>query len=260
MRKQTRFLLGILLASLLGCGGVFWFFERPAGIGEVLWWWVVTASTVGYGDVVPVTVPGRVAAVFAILVGIYAYTYAISLIIEQVQERFESAERGLDQVDSREHVLVCEYTAYADELIQQEEAEGHFAGHDLVLLTSLVDRLPYPQHKFVYGFPINPEALRRANVSTAAYIFVFANERFRDPDKKTLHVVSRIMRFNDRAPIFVELNDPEHAMLEQLPRSVIPMKTEDLLHAALNHRYVDVRRYLGKLAEDRRPSGPARPK
>jgi len=247
--KQVRLLLAILLLSLVGCTAAFWYFERPASLVDALWWWVVTSSTVGYGDVVPATLPGRAAGVFAIIVGIYAYTYAITLIIQRVQEMMEAEERGLLQVTSAGNVLLCEYTAYADELIQQHKAEGVFKDREIVILTALVDRLPYRQHRFVYGVPINPQALQRANVSQAAHIFVFSNERFREPDKKTLHVVSRIMRFNRSAPLFVELNDPQHPMLEQLPRPVIVMKTEDLLQAALQHRFMDAGRYLEQVKD-----------
>jgi voltage-gated potassium channel len=247
LKKQVRLLLGILLVSLVGCTTAFWYLETPSSLGDALWWWVVTSSTVGYGDVVPVTAPGRAAGVFAIIVGIYVYTYAAILIIERVQEMMESSERGREQLTSTDHVLICEYTAYSDELIQQDMAEGVFENREIAILTALVDRRPYPQHRFVYGVPINPQALQRANVSRAAYIFVFSNERFREPDKKTLHVVSRIMRLNRRAPLFVELNNPEHPMLERLPRPVIAMKTEDLLQAALGHRYIDASRYLNQV-------------
>ncbi len=38
--------------------------------GEALWWSIVTMSTVGYGDLVPVTVRGRLIGVFVIIVGV----------------------------------------------------------------------------------------------------------------------------------------------------------------------------------------------
>lgn len=39
-------------------------------IGSGLWWAVQTVTTVGYGDVTPVTVPGRLVAALVMLVGI----------------------------------------------------------------------------------------------------------------------------------------------------------------------------------------------
>jgi len=90
LRKQIRLLLAVLLVSVGGCTITFWYFEGSTSFGDALWWWFVTSSTVGYGDVVPVTLPGRAAGVFAIIVGLYAYTYAITLIIQRVQEMMES--------------------------------------------------------------------------------------------------------------------------------------------------------------------------
>lgn len=49
-----------------------------ATISDGLWWAFVTLTTVGYGDIVPVTAGGRVVAVFTMVFGITIYSLMIA--------------------------------------------------------------------------------------------------------------------------------------------------------------------------------------
>ena len=55
-------ILGIYLASLLAGAAVFAQLEAKS-FGEGLWWATVTALTIGYGDLTPVTPAGRIAGI-----------------------------------------------------------------------------------------------------------------------------------------------------------------------------------------------------
>ncbi len=79
-------------------------------VGDAVWWAVVTATTVGYGDVSPVTGEGRVVAVLLMLVGIAVigvFTATVSsFFFEQQREneharidgRLKAIEEKLDQL------------------------------------------------------------------------------------------------------------------------------------------------------------------
>jgi len=67
----------VIFLTVLFLGSVaVYFFERdvqPATFGNVpaaLWWAVVTLTTTGYGDVVPVTLPGRIVAALVMISGL----------------------------------------------------------------------------------------------------------------------------------------------------------------------------------------------
>ena len=105
------------LTVLLGAGGVY-LFERgqnPAinSFGDAIWWAIVTATTVGYGDVSPVSSEGRVIAVCLMLIGIgtigiFTATVASYFFVQEQDEqldlraRLDAVERKLDLLLERE--------------------------------------------------------------------------------------------------------------------------------------------------------------
>lgn len=248
LQKQVLFLTVLLSVSFVLTTTVFWIYEQGQSeiqhFGDVAWWWFVTSATVGYGDLVPITTLGRTAGVIAIIIGLFGYTHIIGIILQVVQHKFEEEERGHGRVNFKDHVVICEYTAFADELIQEITGHNLFPDRKLVIVGSLVNRTPYSEHSFIYGQPISPKVLKRANISEAGVIFVFSNNRFTDPDTKTLHVCSRIKKINDHAPLYVELHNPNHELLKELPGEVIVMNSSDMLHKAIQHKFIDVEQYL----------------
>lgn len=113
-------LLGIVL--FVGCCvGVLWAESRPGVVGvagetptlrsadEVIWWAIVTSSTVGYGDLSPVTNLGRLFAFGLMIVGIGAFatlTSAFGLLISRVRRRGrEPTDEILDRLDQLERTL-----------------------------------------------------------------------------------------------------------------------------------------------------------
>jgi voltage-gated potassium channel len=103
-----------LLASLCVAGAqlyvsamLLYFIEgenNPQSFGSItrsLWWAVVTLTTVGYGDVYPTTVLGRVVAgIVAVTgIGIVALPTAIlaSSFAEEFRERYEAHQRAIEE-------------------------------------------------------------------------------------------------------------------------------------------------------------------
>ena len=78
----------VILAGALG----FHYMEAGAnpnvhGLWDCLWWTIVTITTVGYGDIYPVTTGGRVLAIFLMLGGIATMGAATAAITAYVIER-----------------------------------------------------------------------------------------------------------------------------------------------------------------------------
>ncbi len=245
MRKQIGYLGILLLLSFTSTTWLFWFYERGVNSNissffDVVWWWVVSSTTVGYGDIAPITPQGRVAATVTIVIGIYLYTNFITLTASSIEQLMNKHYLGTAPVLCKNHIVICEYTAFADELLQVLSDYPELAKREVVIVTDLVQVNPYREHHFVRGVPISPVALQQANIQEAAYIFVFSNVRFQEPDLKILHTVSRIQQLNNQATIFVEMHNPKSEFTQHLKDSIIILNSWTLLESILQHRALDL--------------------
>ncbi|KAL3101268.1 hypothetical protein niasHT_028024 [Heterodera trifolii] len=106
MRKSAAELsmLGMfLLTGIMLFSTAIYFFERDEpnskfySIPSAWWWCVATMTTVGYGDLVPVTTGGKVVAAIASVCGIIVLAFPISMIIDKFAESTGHGQRVFDE-------------------------------------------------------------------------------------------------------------------------------------------------------------------
>lgn len=81
----------------LASAGIYYFEHEVqpvkfASIFHSLWWAIITLTTVGYGDVYPITVGGRVFTFFILLIGLGVVTIPAGLIASSLTKAREMAE------------------------------------------------------------------------------------------------------------------------------------------------------------------------
>jgi len=65
-------------------------------IPESIWWSVVTMTTVGYGDVTPVTTPGKVVAAFIMLIGVGLVALPAGMLAARFGDELRERKRNLN--------------------------------------------------------------------------------------------------------------------------------------------------------------------
>jgi voltage-gated potassium channel len=123
--------LALAFAIAIACFlPAIWAIERGAEGGHIAtfqdaaWYALVTASTVGYGDLFPVSGLGRLVASCFILFTLVGVGFTLSAIQESVLEVRRMEERGLFGTSFADHVVVCGSTAIARTAIGELLAGG----------------------------------------------------------------------------------------------------------------------------------------
>lgn len=152
-------------------------------IGDAIWWALVTITTVGYGDKVPVSTGGRIVGALVIfsgygLLSIFMATIASIFVAKKIKEG-----KGLEKVGLKEHIVICGWNFHAERIISSLMKSNTSKRLDVVLVNELPEEevsdimFKYRQLniKFVRGDFSQESVLRRANVGEAAAAIVLAD-------------------------------------------------------------------------------------
>jgi voltage-gated potassium channel len=205
-------LLGALGFSLAEPGRGTWY-ER---FGRGLWWAVVTLTTVGYGDITPVTFAGRLVGVVIMLGGVLTLSLVTATVASVFIERKFRRERGLEATKAMQHILVLGWPEDGEALVDQL----------LKLLSTsipvvLVNKRPpeqmdalrekYPNQGLDYlrGDYSREEILVKANVRGAIKAIILADrqpgETAAQVDQRTLFTALTLKALHPKIRILAEL-------------------------------------------------------
>ena len=200
----------LVLAGLYAFGyALFPLFEaRQPPFDNLLnytWFFVVTLTTVGYGDYTPQTPEGRVFAMLVMLFGIGTLALMVGRVAEKVYEARRRSMKGEMRLKLSGHIAILGYRpGETEQLVEEILADKVCQERDIVLCANSVDENPMPDNvKFVKGEITSEETLARACVVDAWRIVVHGRE-----DSQTITGVLAALSVNRTAHIVAIINDP----------------------------------------------------
>ncbi len=115
LKKRFEFIfLGYMLFGItFSFGSIFYLLEF--GINEALgsyldaiYWALITISTVGYGDIAPVTELGKIVSMFGIVFGIAMISFVTSVMVSAFSERFDELRNqdSINNVNKMQNVVI----------------------------------------------------------------------------------------------------------------------------------------------------------
>jgi voltage-gated potassium channel len=177
---------------------------------ENYWWYfVVTAATVGYGDLFPKTGAGHVVGVYIIVGGIATLTAVFAKIASVLDAAKGRRMSGALTVRTTDHLVLLGYQAGRTErIVDQLFADG--CGEITVCAWDDTATHPMPDLpvQFVRGELTDETVLRRAGVHNARTVLVDSRN-----DNEALAVAVTVAHVVDAAHVVVTLRDMERATL-----------------------------------------------
>lgn len=187
--KLFRVFLLMLVILLIGAIGLMFFEEKIDSVVDALWWAIVTTTTVGYGDIYPVSAVGRVIGVFLMIFGIGTLGVFTASISSYFVDRRMKEDRGMKEYEYTNHYIICEWSERTREIINELRVDERTKNTPVVIISDRLDHKPLDDDLvgFIRG-QVNDETLKRANIKDAQTAIILGDESM-DPTSRDARVV-----------------------------------------------------------------------
>ena len=223
--KPVAFFITLLLLS----GGVIFVLELGRNeefkkLADGWWWAVITFSTTGYGDKVPVTIGGRIIAMLTIFFGIAGMSFLSGTFASVFVDQNTRARRGLmDFPKMKDHIIICGWKDHMKDILLDILSVTEDVTADMIIIISNVDADKFEELKetrdlkglnYVRGDYFSESALRRANVRFARKVLIlsdtFESAAVSEVDSKTVMTVLTIKAMAKEVYTAAELLDKKY--------------------------------------------------
>ena len=184
------------------------------------WWVIVTITTVGYGDKIPITPLGKIIGVLIMFVGIALLSVVTATISSILVTRKIKEGKGLQEIKLKDHILLCGWNNQGEHILSTFEKEQQIDLPIVMInqlseeeITEIVDRYENLTIKFVRGDFTKENVINRANAKNArsAIILPDTTSGIAKPgDERTILATLTLKTINPKIKVYTHILDRDN--------------------------------------------------
>jgi voltage-gated potassium channel len=184
------------------------------------WWVIVTITTVGYGDKIPITPLGKIIGVIIMFIGIALLSVVTATISSILVTRKIKEGKGLQEIKLKDHILLCGWNNQGEHILSTFEIE-HQTDSPVVMINQLseeeiaeiIDRYENITIKFVRGDFTKENIINRASAKHAksAIILPDTSSGVTKPgDERTILATLTLKTVNPKIKVYTHILDRDN--------------------------------------------------
>ena len=213
LRRENLFrLMGVIVALVLVGAAGLTYFEEDRSFYDALWWSIVTVTTVGFGDISPVSLGGRLIGVVLMFFGIGVLGMFTATIAGAFVEQRLRKDHGMGDCELESHIILCGWNDRTKEILKDLRADSRSSDKSIVLVAD-IETKPVDDDRlhFVRGKETEDD-LKRAGIDRAETV-VLVGDRSLDygaRDAKAVLAVLTVKSLKRNVYTIVELAGEEN--------------------------------------------------
>jgi len=189
-------------------------------LGDAVWWVLVTMTTVGYGDRVPITPGGRIIGITVMFLGValvslFTATVSSIFVARQIKEG-----RGLEQIKLKNHLIICGWNFNGEQILNSLLKHSKKKSQIVLInqlseddISDVLNNFSALKLKFVHGDYTKESVLNRANTAIADTAIVlpdFSTSLGEKSDERTILATLSIKAINPKIKVYAHILNREN--------------------------------------------------